>query len=48
MECKFNINSYKIVYVAGTEDLMYRKRGMQRAYKVGTILSYFVMLSFGK
>ena len=28
LECKFNVNSYKIVYVSGTEDFMYRKKSL--------------------
>ena len=34
LECKFNVNSYKIVYVSGTEDFMYRKKSLSKAIKV--------------
>ncbi|XP_033099647.1 paired amphipathic helix protein Sin3a-like isoform X2 [Anneissia japonica] len=31
MECQFNINSYKIVYVVNSEDYMYRRTALKKA-----------------
>ncbi|CAH1252012.1 SIN3A [Branchiostoma lanceolatum] len=31
MECKFNLNSYKMVYVVNSEDYMYRRTAIRRA-----------------
>ena len=46
LECKFNVNSYKIVYVSGTEDFMYRRNSMSRATKVCSldVLNEFISL----
>lgn len=35
MECKFKLNSYKMVYVIKSEDYMYRRTALLRAQQVG-------------
>ena len=35
MECKFNLNSYKMVYVVNSEDYMYRRTALKKAKEVG-------------
>ena len=34
MECKFNLNSYKMVYVVNSEDYMYRRTSLKKAKQV--------------
>ena len=35
LECRFTTNSYKISYIAGTENFMYRMKSLTKAGKVG-------------
>lgn len=35
LECKFKLNSYKMVYVIKSEDYMYRRTALLRAQQVG-------------
>lgn len=35
LECKFKLNSYKMVYVIKSEDYMYRRTALLRAHQVG-------------
>ena len=36
MECKLSLNSYKIRFVKGSEDYLYRRQALKRAKEVGT------------
>lgn len=38
LECRFKLNSYKMVYVIKSEDYMYRRTALLRAHQVGTSL----------
>lgn len=37
MECKFNLNSYKMVYVVNSEDYMYRRTSITKAKQVSLV-----------
>lgn len=39
MECKFNLNSYRMVYVVDSEDYMYRRSSLKKAREVSFISS---------
>ena len=36
MECKLSLNSYKIRFVKGSEDYLYRRQALKRAKEVST------------
>ena len=36
LECRFKLNSYKMVYVIKSEDYMYRRTALLRAHQVST------------
>ena len=36
LECRFKLNSYKMVYVIKSEDYMYRRTALLRAHQVRT------------
>lgn len=38
LECRFKLNSYKMVYVIKSEDYMYRRTALLRAHQVRTAL----------
>ncbi len=40
MECKFNLNSYKMVYVVNSEDYMYRRTALKKAKEVDIFSLY--------
>ena len=44
MECKFNLNSYKMVYVVNSEDYMYRRTALKKAKEV-YIFSFLLLTS---
>ncbi|XP_077996855.1 paired amphipathic helix protein Sin3a-like isoform X2 [Glandiceps talaboti] len=39
MECKFNLNSYKMVYVVNSEDYMYRRSALKKARESHPVIS---------
>ena len=47
MECKLSLNSYKIRFVKGSEDYLYRRQSLKRAKEVseGTVHSYYSFAS---
>ena len=38
MECKLSLNSYKIRFVKGSEDYLYRRQALKRAKEVSLLL----------
>lgn len=38
MQCKFNPNTYKMVYVVGSEDLLYKKHSLPKARQVSCLM----------
>ena len=39
MECKLSLNSYKIRFVKGSEDYLYRRQALKRAKEVSTCIN---------
>ena len=39
MECKFNVNSFKMVYVVSSESFLYKRMVLTRTHQVGIIYS---------
>ena len=35
-ECKFNVNSFKLVYVVNSESYLYKRMALKRAKEVGS------------
>ena len=45
-ECKFNVNSFKLVYVVNSESYLYKRMALKRAKEVSRF-RYFDLLSVG-
>ena len=43
-ECKFNVNSFKMVYVVNSESYLYKRMALKRAQQVGNFLYFIVIL----
>ena len=52
IECKISLNSYKLVFVKGSEDFIYRRGALRRAKEVSQHSSYlaniFKLLSIAR
>lgn len=46
MECMFQLNSYKMVYVFKSEDYMYRRTALLRAHQVFLIFFFFSLILY--
>ena len=44
LECRFKLNSYKMVYVIKSEDYMYRRTALLRAHQVRTVTGILTTL----
>ena len=42
-ECKFNVNSFKMVYVVNSESYLYKRMALKRAQQVSSFLQLFVI-----
>ena len=42
-ECKFNVNSFKLVYVVNSESYLYKRMALKRAKEVGSTLEGCVL-----
>ena len=39
-ECKFNVNSFRLVYVTNSESYLYKRMALKRAREVGRVMSF--------
>ena len=39
-ECKFNVNSFKMVYVVNSESYLYKRMALQRAKQVPNVMAF--------
>lgn len=42
-ECKFNVNSFKIVYVVNSEYYLYKRTALTKARQVSFSLAFFIL-----
>ena len=44
VECKFNVNCYKMVYVIKSESYLYKRKALTRAREVSGLVAFLFML----